>query len=136
MQPLLSLFCFLMITTLISACGPVYQSHYTYAPPHAAMEKKCVAQCLQGKNSCLRLCDLKNQRCVERAHYKGLERYTAYKQEQLRNGKAITKSVSYFEDRSVCRKACSCTISFNTCYSACGGQVKEHKKCVAFCDKK
>jgi len=124
-----------MLTSLLTACGPVYQSHYTYQAPTTRMDQKCAAQCMQGKSSCLQICDLKNLRCVQRVHQDAEYRYQQYRQTQLSRGARVTKSLRQFEDRTECRKSCTCRVTFNTCYSACGGQVFEHKKCIAFCDE-
>ena len=123
----------LSLSTLI-ACGPVYKTQYTYAPPRAAMGKLCITQCLQNQNMCEQMCQMRNQTCRLQAHQDALYQYEAYKHKQEREGKEGMRSIGDFEFSSACNEQCGCTSIFNTCYAACGGQVQAHSVCVAFCD--
>lgn len=82
--------CFLFCLVFLAGCAAERQ--YNYKAPVAAADKACVARCMQGKSSCMRICRLKYDDCKARG---GL----------------------------LCKPVCSCVTSFNTCYSACGGQV-------------
>jgi hypothetical protein len=91
-----SLFVFLI---LLTACHIQPKVEYTYVPPQSKMDKKCVALCLKAKRYCQEICELKNPDCF-----------------------AKTK-MDAVKQNNVCENACNCIPAFNTCYSACGGQV-------------
>src|SRR5579883_303610 len=83
MLRLLSIFSLLVLVGILSGCGSMYKKQYTYIPPQAAADKRCIGKCMHARSYCQKICLLKN------------------------------------------KKSCDCTTSFNTCYSACGGQVIE-----------
>lgn len=126
----------LSLVTMLSGCGPIYKTEYNYVPPHSNMSKMCVAQCVQAKSHCEQLCELKNQNCVAQARQEAFYEYEIYKHDRKREGKKVKKDIGDFDRSYRCQSSCDCTPSFNTCYSACGGQVLEKQVCVAFCDKK
>lgn len=133
MTSLQKMFVCIATAFLLNACGPIYHTEYTYVPPTKGMGKMCAAQCVQAKNVCEQSCALNNQTCTLRAHQDALAQFQIYKQEQLRKGKKIKRSVTSFENTSNCSKSCGCEDMYNTCYTTCGGQVIAKQVCVAFC---
>lgn len=85
MRRIFSFFIIAILFGFLTGCGPIVKMQYTYTPPVAKADRKCVARCNYAKTSCQRICRLKNSR------------------------------------------SCNCVVSFNTCYTACGGEVKEHR---------
>ena len=135
MTRFLSLVSFLLAIICLTGCGPIYRTNYNYVPPHSGAGKMCISQCLQNKSMCEQSCEMRNESCKERAHEDAIVQFEAYKHEQFKNKQPIKRSVSDFDTSSSCYENCDCAPSFNSCYSACGGQVQENKVCVAFCDK-
>ncbi len=130
------LVCLFLAVIILSGCGPIYRTDYSYKPPKSSAGKMCISQCLQNKSFCEESCQVRNENCKMRAHEDALFQFEAYKREQLKNNQPIQRTVSDFDSSSYrCNNSCDCTPSFNACYSACGGQVLENKVCVAFCDK-
>ena len=129
-----NVFFVIILSALLRASGPVFKTQYTYQPPSSSMGKVCMTQCVQNQSMCEQMCQLRNQTCRLQAHQDALYQYETYKQEQERKGLTVTRNVSDFEYSHICSEQCGCTSTFNTCYSACGGKVTEHKVCVAFCD--
>jgi hypothetical protein len=86
-----------MLIAMLLTMGLLFgcvKTQYHYIPPAATADKGCISRCIQGKNYCQNLCQLKYESCIHRS--------------------AIP---------SMCKRTCNCVISFNTCYTACGGKV-------------
>lgn len=125
MQRFSLLFFLIFFTMILSGCDALYKKEYNYIPPKANMEKRCANACYVGKNSCEKICYLKNQACFMRAYDNAKYDYQNYVNQMHQAGKRVTKDIRDFADTDSCSKNCHCVTSFNTCYSACGGQVIE-----------
>lgn len=126
----------LVLASLLTSCGPMYKTEYSFIPPKSDLSKMCTAQCVQSKNDCEQSCRVDNENCRLRAKQNALFEFKNYKEDQKQRGLPITKSVSDFDRSSSCFNSCHCESTFRECYSACGGEVRERQVCVAFCDKK
>lgn len=100
MRYLFSIFSLLVLIGMLSSCEPIYETEYSYSPPTTKTNQICATRCLQAQAACERICALKNENCLSRS-----QGFSANK----------------------CKKVCNCKVSYNTCYSACGGQVMEKK---------
>ncbi len=125
----------LMTTLMLSGCGPIYKRHYEYVPPPSEQGKACITQCVQNQSRCEQMCQRKNDRCHREAQREAIYQFDAYVRERQARGEKVEKNVRDFEYTGSCNDSCNCQPAFQTCYSACGGQVIERKTCVAFCDK-
>ena len=117
-QLFLLLLSFIVIT--LSGCAT---QKYSYTPPDTATGKSCIARCMVGKNSCEQLCLLKNPSCWIRAKQQAQIAFDLYKQQQRAKGQRIRKRLKDFKQDNDCKHACNCTPAYNTCYTACGGEV-------------
>lgn len=72
------------------------EKQYSYVKPNNPSDRICALHCLHGKSFCEKISAIKNERCL------------------ARYGKGAS-----------CYKRSKCVTSFNTCYSACGGVVRE-----------
>jgi len=135
MSRLLSLIFFVLSLGMLAGCGPIYNTEYAYVPPKSNMGKMCIAQCTQGKNMCEQMCQMQNDNCRMQARMEAREEYREYRHDRREEGKRIRRNVSDFDQGGRCDRPCGCEPQFNSCYSACGGQVLERQVCVAFCDK-
>lgn len=118
----LRFFFFVVLSLLFTSCA-MHEPNYIYKPPVLAIDKMCISQCMQGKRSCEQICQLKNGKCVAKAYQEALSHFEQYRQEQLKKGEKVTKKISAFQNIRPCLKSCKCVISFNVCYTACGGEV-------------
>lgn len=107
----------------LAACGSSQKVSYRYVPPLSVMDKNCAAQCSKGRRYCQQICQLKHPPCFAEAQQKAVNQYERYKQEQMRKGERVTKSLRDFAQSDACYRDCNCVPSFNTCYTACGGRV-------------
>lgn len=95
----------LVLSFFLASCVKDYKVEYSYTPPTLKADRRCVAKCVYARNFCERICKMKQENCLKRSALGSLS--------------------------SSCNKSCNCVTSFNTCYSACGGEVVEHKISLA-----
>lgn len=127
--------CALLSLLFISACAPIYKTQYSYTPPHSKIGVMCVAQCMQTKSLCEQMCQLRNDNCRMQARQEAFIRYEEYKHERIRQGLPVDTDIGFFDNSAIiCQSSCDCVSAFNTCYSACGGTIREHEVCTAFCN--
>lgn len=123
-----------LLACVLTACGARYETHYTYAPPASKMGKMCAAQCQQGRGACENICELRNAKCLTAMRHAARDQYDAYQKAEREKGLAVKKTVNDFNHSDSCKLSCHCNVSFNTCYSACGGQVFAKQVCIANCN--
>jgi hypothetical protein len=117
------LFMFFMVG-MLSACAPIYQTRYSYAPPSSPVGMACISNCSMAQNNCEQLGAIREEACKTRAEI-------AY-QYCLKNNK----------DHFYCRREdCGnhydsdhCVNQYNVCYQSCGGTITPTQVCVAFCN--
>lgn len=137
MQRLSSIFILAIITLVLTACGPIYKKQYAYVPPASNMGKMCTAQCVQNKNSCEQMCQMRNDNCRMQARQDAMYQFEIYRSDRLKQNLPVEKSINDFDRGSFgCQNTCGCSATYRSCYAACGGEVLERNVCVAFCDKK
>lgn len=113
---------------ILSGCQPLKRVGYSYIPPETKADKLCASRCVSAKSSCEKICKMKNPNCFMQEEQNALYRFQLYQQEAMQKGERVTKKLKDFNYTYKCLSACNCTLSFNTCYMACGGQVIEHDK--------
>ncbi len=137
----LKLLCGLGISVAcLTACGPMYQTNYTFTPPSTWRGRQCINHCLQRRGFCRSQCSQHNQLCRAQADVLGAVRYSDYMHNHhpYRDGKHHyyqTRSISDFSNYSACHSDCGCEADYKVCYQNCGGTVTAHTVCVANCDK-
>lgn len=124
------------LTLMLAACGPIYETQYSYQPPHSDTGRMCAAQCVQNKSTCHAMCEMRKQTCLAQDKQNALVQFEAYKTRRIAEHRPVDKTPVDFENSWNCNQACGCGDTFNMCYQTCGGVVTPHRECVAFCDKK
>jgi hypothetical protein len=122
----LRIFFFVMMVGLLTSCGTMITPKYTYIPPDNKADRVCASHCSTGKNYCNNLCRFKLESCRTRAYRLALNKFEMYKRQVESRGGQVKKTVRDFDKGYTCKVTCNCIVSFNTCYSACGGEVLEH----------
>lgn len=120
----------------LSACGPIYQTQYSYKPPKSSMGRMCAAQCIQNKSNCEQMCQIREESCRTKARQDALYQYELYKAQQQVQSQPVKKTPQDFENTWGCHQSCDCGPAYNACYETCGGQVIATQVCTAFCDRK
>jgi hypothetical protein len=105
---------------LFTACGPIYQTEYSFIPPTNEQGRACVFQCENGKLQCAQIEDMRKERCDDRAEHE-------YYRCQDRGEKYCY------------RESCSadyenCESRYRGCFQSCGGKVESKQVCTAFCN--
>lgn len=118
-----NLWCLLLISLFISACGPMRPTSYTYVPPKDAKGKVCTMQCQQSKSSCQRLCDSEAENCKSRAMGEARLKYDSYLSEQRSKGEPVEKDLNSFYSSDSCVEHCNCTTDYQSCFQLCGGEL-------------
>lgn len=130
------IFLVLSSAILLTGCGPIYKREYAYVPPHSKMGGFCISQCIQNQTMCEQMSQMNVENCRARSERDAYPRYNAYVNERIAKGKPIKRTVNDFNYDFCASNTLNCKTAFNTCYTACGGQILEHKECIAFCNNK
>jgi len=133
MKNLLSTFLLIGLSFILTACGPIYETHYTYQPPHARGGKMCLNQCIQTRELCRMRCESAGAACRERSRMEAMIDYSNYRADREAAHLPMDRTFSSFYDDFGCWQHCSCAEPYNACYRNCGGRVIPHRECVAFC---
>ncbi|WP_168220338.1 hypothetical protein [Azospirillum thermophilum] len=126
------------VLALLGACGPIYETQYSFIPPNSTEGRMCVGQCQQGRTICRQGCTLEQQACRNDAKTRAMMDYQAYVNRQTAEKKPIKKSPSDFEQTWACgNSSCEerCESDYRGCFSSCGGQVIAQQVCTMFCDQ-
>lgn len=116
--------------TLLTSCGPIYETNYRYTPPVDPLSRSCVSQCLANKGQCSNSTDLKAENSRLRCELDARDDY----ERCLSNGRGE-------QGRTSCqRRSCSehadygqCDVGYRTCFQSCGGQIDEERVCTFNC---
>lgn len=124
------IFCATSLVVACAACGPVYDTTYSFRPPPTSTGRVCASQCETSRYQCLQLEEVRSRECQYRA-----DRDRDYCERQIRIDKG--RSPKWYECGT---ESCSadeehCESSYRNCYQACGGSVTADTRCVANCDK-
>jgi len=126
---------FFLSLFLLSGCGPMYNSSYSFEQPKSFSGKQCSNTCLQNRTNCQMQCNTQNELCRTNARQAALPTYVLYLANKEEQAKNPHKTVDDFADYSNCNSSCGCDETYNQCFSNCGGIITENRQCVAFCSK-
>ena len=112
------------LSLAFSACGPIYETQYSYTAPNSPQGQMCIQQCEMTRLNCEQMEDMRQENCEYRA-----ERDYDYCMDHR-----------YHKDDYCSKDWCStdysqCERRYNMCYQSCGGQVSSKQVCTAFCDQ-
>lgn len=125
----------ILITLLLTSCGPVYRTTYHLEPPETQMGRMCANQCLDQKHRCIRDCNYYRSQCQSA--------------EQLLQGTImVLQSTNPEKDSATSRypshssrcneqhESCMeyCEADHRSCHTNCGGRVIKETKCTRNCE--
>ena len=113
------------ILLLLTGCGTVYKTVYTYKQPKQHTGRQCIRQCLVNRTQCSNTCIRQYNRCKQQ------ENTLRLLKSELRRHRHTTPDLP--DISNACTQQCGCVQAYNTCYTSCGGTVIPHQKCIAFC---
>ena len=125
----------LFIPLFILACGPVYQTDYSFIPPTTEHGQMCVFQCDNSKIQCEQLEEMRYQNCLDRADrdYHSCEMTKRYGYNK--NGEWVCQENCYCFRSSCSLDESKCHERYRACYQTCGGKVESRTYCVSNCEK-
>lgn len=136
-----------LISGLLIACGPVYETKTSYINPNTDQGKNCALQCEGIRVNCQQTCDEKYESCAKEIRLtKKMEHLEArnhyLEKKNLCKGKEKDKDCQNLREpylsnhisENQCRKDCGCQINFERCFELCGGQIFRETKCVSDCE--
>ena len=133
-RSLLHVALFGLLLSLLSACGPIYKTVYTFVPPASGEGRRCLNQCLGMR-----------EMCRSSAEYRAAQSRALCEQSAMMSYSACLGSARNDKERSRCSHYSSgcyesaytqhCESDYRLCYSNCGGVVDNRQVCVMGCGK-
>lgn len=128
------------LAVMLAACGPIYDTTYTYTPPTGQRGQACVSSCeadqSQGRYACrqrTQACENEKDRIADREY----NRYVYYRQQQ---GLPLDRTRQSFEPSYSCPWESECTdvvdADYRACFTGCGGRIDATQTCVMGCNQK
>jgi hypothetical protein len=132
-----------LILTLLAACGPRFETRYSYtAPPESPQSRQCLQGCEFQRQQCLIIADNRYQICELEARDEAAECAADARYDYrrcLRRNQDDPEACQYrraFCPRRACwRDAGNCDELYRACYVACGGSIQAETVCTANCDE-
>ena len=128
----------LALTWLLTACGPIYQTTYSYTAPDALVPRACIQACGDVWTDCHTRAYLKVSSCESSAKRDQEKKFQEYKRTREKNNRKVEHDSSFFNNGS-CNTLKSdldqkCKNRYDNCYTSCGGTITPIKTCILFCD--
>lgn len=130
MKRILTFLLSMSILASITSCGPLYSTDYVLTPPKSQSGINCIGRCEDDQDACEEsqnqsksYCEEDNQRQVDDCNER-IQREKNRGPKWTECGRQITCDYPLSE----------CESAYRLCYKACGGQVREERKCVFNCD--
>ncbi len=128
------------LTVLLSACGPIYDTQYTYSAPTSARGQACVSSCDADQSRCRYTCKRRTQDCENEKQAiadREYRRYVRWRQDQ---NLPVDKSQYDFVPSYSCPWESECTdvcaAEYRACFTGCGGRIDAQQVCVMGCNQK
>lgn len=134
---------FLFSCSLITGCGPVYQTSYDFKPPTTENGRDCANRCLNKKQECYHQCQNITAQCESRKEISNLAEalVDTWKKSSLStNMPSDQPTTRYRSSQTDCKKEeqqcmSRCDNIHRLCHENCGGVVIREVTCIRNCDK-
>ncbi len=127
------------LTLTLAACGPIYDTEYTFMPPTSQRGQACVSSCEADQSGCTYQCRRRTQDCEnerQRIADREYNRYVRWRQQQGLSLDRMRQSFlpSYtcpaeYECRDVCEA------EHRACFTGCGGRIEARQVCIMGCNQ-
>ena len=139
MKRLLTLIAASLGFAALAACGPIYDTEYTYHAPRDPGGRACVSSCDADQSQCKYQCRRETQDCENekrRVAEREFNRYARWRRDQ---NLPVDKNVYDFTPGYSCpwESECSdvCESSYRACFTGCGGTIDARQVCVMGCSQ-
>ncbi len=133
----------LLVLILLSACGPRFETRYSYTPPPESPQSR---QCLQGcefqRRQCLTIADNRYQICTLEARNEAAacEADARFDYERCRRRNQDDPDICHYRRAFCSPRTCwrddgGCDEFYRSCYASCGGSIQAETVCTANCDQ-
>jgi hypothetical protein len=140
MNRVIKAICLFLGLAALAACGPVYDTEYTYHPPAGARGQACTASCDADRTGCSYECRRESQDCENEKRMIAEREYNRYANWRRSQNLAVDKSVYDFTPSYSCPWESECTdvceANYRACFTSCGGRIDAKQVCVMGCEKK
>ncbi len=114
------------VTLGLAACGPIYETRYSFTPPPTPEGRVCLLQCDQIRLQCRQFEDMKKENCEQQNRWER-EHYERCKNAGRKDCRYPSTYCSTNYDR--------CEEQYRICFQTCGGRVDATTVCVANCEQ-
>ncbi|EGV33103.1 hypothetical protein ThidrDRAFT_0781 [Thiorhodococcus drewsii AZ1] len=131
-RPLLSALVLGALIPLLTACGPMYRTVYTYTPPSNLEGKRCLNQCLAMREMCRSNAEGRAAQNRSNCQQSAMVNYTAC----ISTAKSDSERAKCTDSSYACNEQVNtsqCDGDYRVCYSNCGGIVDSREVCVSGC---
>ncbi|MDX1655869.1 MAG: hypothetical protein R3310_11725 [Candidatus Competibacteraceae bacterium] len=114
--------------TLTAACGPIYETRYSFTPPPDPGGLRCISQCEINRQQCRQFLEIQRQNCLQEERISELEYHNCLAVNPQQQQRCQQRRISCgYEDQSICDE------QYRYCYQGCGGAVEGREVCVFNC---
>jgi hypothetical protein len=128
------------LTALLAACGPIYDTQYTYSAPTSARGQACVSSCEADKSGCTYSCRRRTQDCENEKEMIADREYNRYARWRQNQGLPVDRTRLSFMPGYSCPWESECTdvcdAEYRACFTGCGGRIDAQQVCVMGCNQK
>lgn len=123
----------------LAACGPIYDTQYTYHQPDDRRGQACTASCEADQSQCSYQCSRETQDCENERRQIAERDFRRYERYQRNNDLPVEKSEYDFMPSYSCPWESECTnvceAEYRACFTGCGGEIEARQVCVMGCDQ-
>lgn len=121
-------FIVLAVLLPLSGCGPIYDTRYSYSPPHDPQGQSCIFQCENMKMQCEQLEMMKAENCNNRNR---IEQDRCRDNIRRQGREPKSSECSFYASCTTDTERCDA--QYRICYQNCGGKVYSEEVCVFNC---
>lgn len=118
------------VCTALSACGPIYDTQYSFIPPKNSQGRICIGNCDNLQMQCRHIEDMRVSQCEQQSR---LDRDLCERELRLDEDRSAKwyecTGISCTSDYTLCES------QYRNCFQSCGGEVRAETRCVANCDQ-
>ena len=129
----------LFLAWAVAACGPLYQTTYTYVAPNSVSTRECLQDCTGATQDCIARTERHYRWCEREDEDQAEDAFRRYRRAREEQKLPLKKSVRDFKSMSCSNfqseHKAQCNAHYDACFTGCGGQIIPKRECVMLCDE-